>query len=184
MKGYFGIGVEGVSKALNMGAVMRTGHAFGAAFAFSVAPRADTVNYGGSDTSDAVKNMPFYVFPDADGMVLPAGCQVVGIEITDDAIDLPSFTHPRRAAYVLGPERGELSARMLARCDFVVKIPTRFSINLSLAGALVMYDRIRTLGRFAPRPVMPGGPTEALPDHVHGMTKFRASPVEDSSDVY
>ena len=29
MRGYFGIGVENVSKAMNAGAVMRTAHAFG-----------------------------------------------------------------------------------------------------------------------------------------------------------
>ena len=36
MKGYFGIGVENVSKAMNAGAVMRTAHAFGANFSFFV----------------------------------------------------------------------------------------------------------------------------------------------------
>jgi len=35
MRGYFGIGVEGISKAYNLGAVLRTAHAFGASFAFS-----------------------------------------------------------------------------------------------------------------------------------------------------
>ena len=86
----------------------------------------------------------------------------------DDSIELPSFRHPRQAAYVLGPERGGLSPELVARCDHIVKIPTRFSLNLSLAGALVMYDRLITLGRFAPRPVRPGGPTEPLPPHVQG----------------
>ncbi|MBW8728112.1 MAG: TrmH family RNA methyltransferase, partial [Inquilinus limosus] len=81
---------------------------------------------------------------------------------------LPSFRHPRRAVYVLGSERGGLSPEMVARCDHIVQIPTRFSLNLSLAGALVMYDRMISLGRFAPRPIMPGGPTEDLPPHVHG----------------
>ena len=36
MKGYFGIGVEGLSKAQNLGALMRTAHAFGAQFLFTV----------------------------------------------------------------------------------------------------------------------------------------------------
>ena len=36
MRGYFGIGVEGISKPMNAGAVLRTGHAFGADFAFFV----------------------------------------------------------------------------------------------------------------------------------------------------
>ena len=68
-------------------------------------------------------------------MLLPKGCALVGIEITDDAITLPSFHHPKIAAYVLGPERGSLS-KDFTRCDHIVKIPTKFSLNVGLAGAL------------------------------------------------
>jgi len=64
---------------------------------------------------------------------------------------------PAQAAYVLGPERGSLSAPLLERCDYVVRIPTNFCVNLAMAGAIVMYDRVRSLGRFAPRPVREGG---------------------------
>ena len=64
---------------------------------------------------------------------------------------------------------------MLARCDHVVRIPTRFCINLAVAGAVVMYDRVLSLGRFAPRPLHAGGPTEPLPAHVHGpIRRFAA----------
>jgi tRNA(Leu) C34 or U34 (ribose-2'-O)-methylase TrmL len=90
--------------------------------------------------------------------VLPAGCRLVGVELLDGAIELPSFRHPRCAAYVLGPERGALSADLAARCDYVVRIPTSFCINLAMAGAIVMYDRVRSLGRFPPRPLVEGGP--------------------------
>ena len=37
MRGYCALGVEGVSKPRNAGAVIRTAHAFGAAFAFGSA---------------------------------------------------------------------------------------------------------------------------------------------------
>jgi hypothetical protein len=60
---------------------------------------------------------------------------------------------------------------MLARCHHVVRIPTRFCINLAVAGAVVMYDRMLSLGRFAPRPLHAGGPTEPPPAHVHGPWK-------------
>ena len=36
MKGYFGIGIEGASKPMNMGNLMRSAHAFGAGFVFTV----------------------------------------------------------------------------------------------------------------------------------------------------
>jgi len=62
---------------------------------------------------------------------------------------------------------------MTARCDHVVKIPTRFCINVGLAGALVMYDRCLSFGGFAARPTMPGGPSPAMTQHVFGGPKFR-----------
>ena len=37
MRGYFGIGAEGISKPMNLGALMRTAHAFGASFFFTIA---------------------------------------------------------------------------------------------------------------------------------------------------
>jgi tRNA G18 (ribose-2'-O)-methylase SpoU len=36
MRGYFGVGVEGISKSYNLGAVLRTSNAFGASFAFTI----------------------------------------------------------------------------------------------------------------------------------------------------
>jgi hypothetical protein len=86
-----------------------------------------------------------------------------------------SFRHPLNAAYVFGPERSALSPAMVARCDHVVRIPTRFCINLAAAGAILMHDRMLSLGRFAPRPVRTGGPTEPLRPHVSGnpITRWR-----------
>jgi tRNA G18 (ribose-2'-O)-methylase SpoU len=173
MRGYFGIGVEGVSKQANVGSLFRSAHAFGASFVFTVA--ADYTGIGGkvADTSQAIDQVPFYAFPDIASMLLPGGCRLVGVELTDDAIELPSFRHPSQAAYVLGRERGSLTPEMQERCDFIIKIPTQFCVNLGIAGAIVMYDRVQSLGRFAPRPVRAGGPTEELADHVHGRPVFR-----------
>ena len=173
MRGYFAIGVEGISKPANVGAVLRTAHAFGASFVFTIAPDTDIAGFRASDTARTAGSVPLYTYPDVASLDLPRGCSLVGIELMDEAVDLPSFRHPRQAAYVLGPERGGLSPELVARCDHVIKIPTRFSINLSLAGALVMYDRMTSLGRFAERPTRPGGPKEPLPPHVHGAPQFR-----------
>ena len=158
MRGYFSIGVEGISKPMNLGALMRTANAFGASFVFSI-DAADWVRTAyKADTSRTFKTVPYYQWNTSDEMVLPKGCQLVGIELTDDAVELPEFRHPRAAAYVLGRERGDLSPELLQRCDHVVKIPTKFCVNVSLAGALVMYDRVRSMDAWRDRPVMPGGP--------------------------
>jgi len=174
MKGYFGIGVEGVNKGANVGALMRTAHAFGAAFVFTVAADIRKKDVRAADTAGTAESVPFHKFEDLSAFQLPAECRLVGIEITDEAVELPSFRHPRNAAYILGAERLGLSEGMIARCDHVVKIPTKFSTNLAVAGALVMYDRLLSLGRFAERPLMPGGPTEERAPHIHGAPVIRS----------
>ncbi len=172
-RGYVGIGAEGVSKSANMGALLRTAHAFGAAFCFSVGAGWDARAGRQSDTADTPAHVPFYRFPTIEQMVLPGGCTLVGIELLDDAADLPSFRHPLRAAYVLGPERAGLSPAMLARCRHVVRIPTRFALNLSVAGALVLYDRLLQHGRYAERPVASGGGQAGPKPDGHGAPVFR-----------
>src|SRR4029450_13885007 len=115
-----------------------------------------------SDTSDTPRSVPTYNFADLEAFRLPQGCRLVGVEIPDEPTRLPTSRHPRQAAYILGAEREGLSADIQSICDYVVKIPTRFSVNLGVAGALILYDRQLSLGRHAPRPVAEGGPTEAL----------------------
>jgi tRNA G18 (ribose-2'-O)-methylase SpoU len=168
MRGYFGIGVEGISKPMNLGSLLRSAHAFGASFAFTIGAAFDARAAAQSDTSAAVASLPFHAYRDLGAMKLPHGCRLVGIELMAEAAELPSFTHPSQAAYVLGAERASLSPALLERCDFVVKIPTKFCVNLAVAGALVMYDRMISLGRFAERPVRAGGAKAALPGHIHG----------------
>jgi tRNA G18 (ribose-2'-O)-methylase SpoU len=173
MRGYFAIGAQGISKPMNLGALMRTAHAFGASFAFTIGAATERADFGTADTSDAARALPLYRYADAASLTLPQGCRLIGVELLDEAVDLPSFRHPRQAAYVMGPERGSLSADLVGRCDFLVRIPTRFAVNLSVAGAIVMYDRLIGYGRFADRPVAPGGPVEPQAAHVHGRPVFR-----------
>jgi tRNA G18 (ribose-2'-O)-methylase SpoU len=158
MRGYFGIGCEEISKPMNMGALMRTAHAFGASFFFSINAHAKVREVYNADTSRSMDHLPYYPYEKAEDLLLPKGCVLVGIELTDDAVDLPTFKHPPAAAYVLGRERGSISPAMLSKCAHVVKIPTKFCVNVGLAGALVMYDRVLNLGGYPARPLRPGGP--------------------------
>ena len=182
MRGFFAVGAEGISKPMNLGNLIRSAHAFGASFVFLVNAEY-SLRSARSDTSQAEHQLPVYDFPAAAALTLPRGCRLVGCELVDDAVALPSFRHPLNAAYVFGPERSSLSPAMLARCDHVVRIPTRFCINLAVAGAVVMYDRMVSLGRFAPRPVHVGGPVAPLPAHVHGpIRRFSRGDVAESKD--
>ncbi len=63
-RGYFGIGVEGVSKSANVGALLRTAHAFGAAFCFTVGAGWDARAGRLADTADTPQHVPLWRFPD------------------------------------------------------------------------------------------------------------------------
>jgi tRNA G18 (ribose-2'-O)-methylase SpoU len=181
MRGFFLVGAEGISKPMNLGALMRTAHAFGAAGVFMV-DAYYRVREAVSDTSQAHTQLPLYDYPSVEAMTLPRGCRLVGVELVEDAIPLPSFRHPLNAAYVFGPERGSLSPSMQARCTHLVRIPTRFCINLAVAGAIVLYDRLLSMGRFAERAVRSGGPTQPPQPHVHGRPRLRIAVREEVPD--
>jgi len=159
-RGYFAIGAERMSKALNLGNLMRSAHGFGASFTFTVGATYQALE-ARADTSKGQWHLPHYNWSSVGEMALPQGCKLVGVELLEDAVDLPSFRHPLRAAYVLGPEQGSLSPEIVARCSYVVRIPTSFCINVAMAGAIVMYDRVRCMARFADRPLREGGPGPA-----------------------
>lgn len=160
MRGYFGIGAEGISKAMNLGNLMRTAHAFGAGFVFTIEAETKARIVRLADTAASEGQVPYYPFERFEDFRLPKGCELVGVEFTEAAIPMPSFRHPARAAYIFGSERGSLSPRVQALCRHIVKIPTAFCLNVATAGAIVMYDRLITMGRFAERPVAAGGPKE------------------------
>lgn len=156
MRGFFGVGVEGISKEQNVGTIARSAHSFGASFFFAVAPDVNIQAMRLSDTSDAFDHMPYYQYDSAEKLELPQDCALIGVEFVEESIPLPCFRHPLRAAYVLGPEMGNLSPEMMERCDYIVKIPMKFCVNVGVAAAIIMYDRMVCLGKFAERPVRPG----------------------------
>jgi tRNA G18 (ribose-2'-O)-methylase SpoU len=171
-RGYFAIGIEGISKAVNLGNLLRSAHAFGASFVFTIAAHQNIFETR-SDTSKAASHLPLYHWRSLAHLELPKGCSLVGVEILEEAVELPSFPHPLRAAYVLGPERGVLTPELTARCQHLVRIPAAFSLNVATAGAIVMYDRLRSLGPFASRPVSEGAGPVPEPPHVRGAPRKR-----------
>jgi tRNA G18 (ribose-2'-O)-methylase SpoU len=174
VRGYFAVGVDGISKPMNLGNLMRIANAFGASFFFSIAPRVK-LSDAESDTSRTQRALPFYAYATAEEFRLPIGCRLVGVEITDDAVELPRFRHPSRAAYVFGAERMSLSPDILSRCEFVVRIPTKFSINVGMAGAITLYDRLISTGGYGSRPVAPGAPPSDVPPvHKWGAPLVRS----------
>jgi tRNA G18 (ribose-2'-O)-methylase SpoU len=171
-RGYFGIGVEGITKGGNLGNLVRSAHAFGASFFFTLNPNINTKDVRSADTSGAWDNLPYFEFDDNREFYLPKKCALVAVEFCEESIELPSFRHPQAAAYILGPEMGNVSPAMMEKADHVIKIPMQFCINVGVAGAIVMYDRLISTGKFAPRPVMTGGPTKDWEPPQEGLRLF------------
>lgn len=156
LRGYFGVGVYGISKSRNLGNLMRSAHAFGASFFFTIDDAIDMREVETSDTSGSTSHMPFYRYKSVNDLVLPKDCTLVGVELLDISKELPSFRHPLRAAYVLGPEKGVLAPELIKKCAHVVQIPAKFCVNVGVAGAITIYDRMISLGGYAERPVRAG----------------------------
>ncbi len=181
MRGYFAVGAEQISKPMNLGAILRTAHAFGASFVFTLAAHHRAREVFKADTSRTFEHVPYYDWPDLDAVRLPHGCQLVGVELAEDAVELPVFRHPTAAAYVFGRERGSLTPELQARCDFMVQIPTKFCVNVSQAVAITLYDRTLCFGGYPERPLMPGGPELGeegawrRPGRAHQAAKSRTS---------
>lgn len=72
----------------------------------------------------------------------PVGSQLIGIEMTEEAIPLAEFTHPKQAIYLLGAEDHGLSEEAKEYCNSIVVLPGKRCLNVSVAGSIVLYDRL------------------------------------------
>lgn len=141
-RGFFGIGIENSKTKVNLGTLWRSANLFNAAFIFTVKHR---FTKQASDTMKSDRHIPMYSFTDIADMYehLPYNCQLVGVELTDNAIALPRFAHPERAVYLLGAEDHGLTKEAVEKCHHIIQIPSLkpFSMNVAVAGSIVMYDR-------------------------------------------
>lgn len=139
-RGYFGVGVFNPKKSVNVGTLWRTAHLFGAAYVFTIGARYSLQH---SDTMKTHRHIPLIHYKDFADFYehLPYDAQLVGIELTDKAKELSAFVHPERAVYLLGAEDHGLSDAILAKCQHVVKLRGEHSMNVAVAGSIVLYHR-------------------------------------------
>jgi len=67
---------------------------------------------------------------------------LIGIEIDERAQVLSEYTHTPRAVYLLGAEDNGLPTEVLDRCHELIQLPGTNSLNVAVAGSIVMHDRI------------------------------------------
>jgi tRNA G18 (ribose-2'-O)-methylase SpoU len=139
-RGYFGIGIVGGKTPENVGTLWRSAGILGASFIFTAGARYPKQ---ASDTIKAWKHTPFHELDDplaALDLILPLGCVPVAVET--GGRPLATYRHPERAIYILGAESTGIPEAVLERCRDRITIPGDYCLNVSVAGSIVMYDRI------------------------------------------
>jgi tRNA (guanosine-2'-O-)-methyltransferase len=66
---------------------------------------------------------------------------LVGVELDENAVQLETFEHPRRCVYLLGAEDHGMSNTAIEKSHHLVKFKSELSLNVSVAGSIIMYDR-------------------------------------------
>ena len=144
------IGFYEPKNGLNVGSILRSAQVLGIGAVFTVGARF-SYRRQSTDTMNSTKHLEFAELQDFEELETWAWpLPLVGIEM-GGAINLESFAHPERAAYILGNEARGLPAEVLERCAFTVQIPTEYSLNVAVAGSIVLYDRVTKLAQAARR---------------------------------
>jgi len=144
-RGYFGIGIENGKNKFNYGSLYRTAGILGASFLFIIGKRFQPQI---SDTCRSHKHIPTLSYLNFDDFYknLPYNCMLIGIEMIPEATYIEKFTHPERACYLLGAEDHGLSKVAISKCHKFIKLQGEVSLNVSVAGSIVIYDRISKIG--------------------------------------
>ncbi len=139
--GYFGIGCLNMKTSMNYGTLFRTAQIFEADFIFLISSRFKKQS---SDTMKSWRHLPLFIYTNFEDFNShsPYDCQLIGIELIESAKSLSVFEHPKRACYLLGAEDNGLTNEAIKACQSIIKLPGERSLNVSVAGSIVLYDRI------------------------------------------
>lgn len=140
-KGYFGIGCINMKTTMNYGTLFRTAQVFGADFIFLIGCR---FKPQATDTMKSWKHIPTFVYKDFNDFNThrPHDCKLIGIEMVKGAKPIKEFVHPKQACYLLGAEDNGLTKEAIEHCQEIIFLPGERSLNVSVAGSIVLFDRL------------------------------------------
>ena len=140
-RGYFGIGIENTKTVMNIGTLWRSANLMGADFIFTIGAR---YKKQPSDTLKTWRHIPLYTYDTFEDFYkhIPYDCRLIGVELDEGAIPIKEYVHPERCIYLLGAEDHGLTKKAQERCHNLVVLPGRMSMNVAVAGSIVMYDRL------------------------------------------
>ena len=139
-QGFFGIGIQNGKTPENLGVLWRSAQNLGASFIFTIGNR---YAKQACDTHKAIGAMPYFHYENFNDFFnnLPKGAMLVGVELNEKAVQLETFEHPKRCVYLLGAEDHGLSKNAVDKSHHLVKFKSELSLNVSVAGSIIMYDR-------------------------------------------
>lgn len=143
-RGFCGVAILDPKHESNIGVLARSSMIFGVSFFATIGKQ--RYKSMSSDTTKSWKHVPFFHFNNFEDFQdhRPKDCKLVGVELTNDSINLQSFCHPERAIYLLGSEDHGIPSCYFSVLDKMIKIDTKLniSLNVSVAGSIVLYDRL------------------------------------------
>lgn len=138
-RGYVGIGVYDSKAETNIGTLIRTAHAMGGTFVFTIGRRYERQPSAvGQD-----RHIPILNFDSVEALAdaMPPEARLICVELDSSSRALHTFTHPEQAVYLLGAEDHGLPGAILEAYP-VVEVPCEWCLNVAVAGSLVLYDRL------------------------------------------
>lgn len=138
-----------ISKEHNVGSLIRTAHAVAAEEVILVGEREWNV--------EAARTAELYTtivaLPDVPAFrdhLTARSWRLVAVELDGRAVPLFDADYPERPCFLLGAELGGVPGELLAAADLIVQIPQWGlvpSLNLAVAGSIVLYDCLAKLHR-------------------------------------
>lgn len=139
--GFYAIGIMNSNSKFNVGTLWRSAYILGASYIFTVNKK---YKFQSSDVTHSFLRIPYFHYDDINDLKnhLPHSAPLIGVELIEEATLLQDFQHPPSAVYLLGSEANGLSQATLDKCHKIIKLSGNFSLNVAVAGSILMYDRI------------------------------------------
>lgn len=138
-RGYYGIGIYRSKNKHNIGTLWRSAMLFNADFIFTINGR---YKHQVSDTMKAINHIPLFQYESwmsFKGSV-PQNASIVFVEQCESSHNINNFIHPERAIYILGAEDDGIPEDLMKGHQKIF-IDTPRSLNVSIAGSIVLFDR-------------------------------------------
>ena len=141
---YFGIGIYKPKTEENVGSLWRTAYIYGASFLFIIDAKYKKKS---PDVLKVWSKIPLFQFATIEAFIqtVPYSCKIIGIEMDKRAIPIKQFVHPERAVYLLGSENNGLTKELKNKCQELIILPGKESVNVAVAGSITIFDRINKL---------------------------------------